>query len=507
MWYSDLDSFEPAFALDVQLANGKAGKAVHSVSASGIWTRFRNRFIGDRAFYKMALSLVVPVIIQNTVTSFVNLLDNVMVGNLGTAHLSGVAIANHLMFVFNVTIFGALSGAGIYGAQFAGAKDWQRFRETLRFRLLVSVIITALAIFILTGWPVQLLSLYLQGEGDPADSAAMLSFGLQYLRIMLWGLLPFALSQSYSSALRDAGETVLPMRATLVAVFTNLVFNYVLIFGKLGLPALGVQGAALATVISRLAEFFVVAVVAHKNMDRFFFLNGLYRSLRIGRDLTKNIMLKGMPLLVNELLWSSGMVTMTQILSTKGLAVVGALNIAQTFTTLFGVFFFSFGTAVAIVTGQALGAGDGELAKAQVWKLMFFAVAVAGALGVLLSISADWITQIYRTEAEVRSLAAAFMRATALCMPFQAIANCAYFAIRSGGRTLLTMVFDSIYVWVFCVPYTYALVTFTALGIESIYPLSQLQHPLKAVISLVAVGSGIWARNLVGEKTESALTD
>src|SRR5690606_8083854 len=104
MWYSDLDSFEPAFALDVQLANGKAGKAVHSVSASGIWTRFRNRFIGDRAFYKMALSLVVPVIIQNTVTSFVNLLDNVMVGNLGTAHLSGVAIANHLMFVFNLTI-------------------------------------------------------------------------------------------------------------------------------------------------------------------------------------------------------------------------------------------------------------------------------------------------------------------------------------------------------------------------------------------------------------------
>jgi len=201
-------------------------------------------------------------------------------------------------------------------------------------------------------------------------------------------------------------------------------------FGKLGFPAMGVEGAALGTVLSRLAELLVVAGPAHKQLDRFFFLNGLYRSIRIGKRLAKNIMIKGTPLFVNEFLWSAGMVTITQILSTKGLVVVGALNISHTFTNLFGVFFFSFGTAVAIVTGQALGAGDEELAKAQVWKLMFFAVGIACTLGVLLAISAGWITQIYRTEVEVRRLAAAFMRATAFCMPFQAIANSSYFAIR-----------------------------------------------------------------------------
>ncbi|MGB4431873.1 MAG: MATE family efflux transporter [Limnochordia bacterium] len=478
---------------------------MHSVQGSRVWPRFRAKFIGDRAFYRMVFSLVIPVIVQNTVTNFVNLLDNVMVGSLGTTYMSGVAIANNLLFVFNVSIFGVISGASIYGAQFAGAKDWESFRQTLRLRLLVAVTVTAAAVFILTKWPVELLSLYLRGEGSPTDSAAMLNYGMQYLKIMLWGLLPFALTQSYASALRDAGETVLPMRATLTAVFANLILNYILIFGKLGLPALGVRGAALGTVLSRLAEFAVIAGVAHKKLDRFFFLRGLYRSLRIGGNLAKNIMLKGMPLFVNEALWSSGMVTLAQILSTRGLVVVGALNISNTLTNMFGVFFFSVGTAVAIVTGQALGAGDEELAKAQVWKLMFFSVTMACIMGTLLLISAGWITQIYNTEVEVRNLAAAFMRALALCMPFQAMANVSYFAMRSGGKILLTMAFDCIYIWVFCVPYTYALVTFTSLGIETLYPLHLLIHPLKAILGLVVVNSGIWAKNLVGGKVEASL--
>lgn len=473
---------------------------MQSLTATGIWPRFKAKFIGDRSFYTMALALIIPVIIQNTVTNVVNLLDNVMVGYLGTNHMSGVAIANHLMFVFNLSIFGALSGAGIYGAQFAGAKDWRSFRETLRLRLLVAVGITAVAVIIFTQWPTELLSLYLEGEGNPADSSAMLAFGSQYLKIMLWGLLPFALAQSYSSALREAGETVLPMRASVISVFVNLVFNYVLIFGKLGFPALGITGAAIATVISRVAELVIVVVVSHRNLDRFPFLIGLYRSLHIGKNLTKNVMIKGMPLLVNEFLWSAGMVTITQILSTKGLAVVGGLNIASTFTNLFGAFFFSIGTAVAIVTGQALGAGDLELAKAQVWRLLFFAVCLASVIALILAISAGWITQIYNTEVEVRNLAAAFMRASALVMPFQAIANSCYFAIRSGGRTMLTMVFDSIYVWVICLPFTYALVAFTSLEIETLYLFSQAIHPLKAILSVAFVATGFWARNLVSEK-------
>ncbi len=483
----------------------KVGSTMQSVLAANLWRRFKTRFVGDRKFYKMTLLLIIPVIVQNTVTNLVNLLDNVMVGNLGTAHMSGVAVANHLVFVFNLSVFGALSGAGIYGAQYAGAGDWKSFRETIRMRLVVSAAITAAAVLILSRWSEPLLSLYLAGEGNPADRAAMLAYGRQYLQIMLWGLFPFALAQCYGSALRETGETRLPMKASVIAVVVNLFFNFVLIFGKMGFPALGVKGAALATVISRFTELAIVGFVAHKERIKFPFFTGLYRPFKIDRTLAKNIGIKGAPLFVNEFLWSAGMITITQILSTKGLAVVGGLNIATTFTNLFGVFFFSIGTAVAIVTGQELGAGRVQSAKAQVWKLLLFSVGISSALGILLSISAGSITQVYNTDAEVRRLAASFMRASAIYMPFQAMANCCYFAIRSGGRTLLTMVFDSIYIWVICIPYTYALVALTGLGIESIYPLSQLIHVLKAALSLAAVSTGFWARNLTSAKTGSKI--
>lgn len=464
------------------------------------WARFRAKFIGDRQFYKMIFTLVIPVIIQNTIGSLVNLADNVMVGALGTAALSGVAIANHLMFVYYVSIWGVLAGPAIYAAQYAGAKDWEGFRQTLRARFLVVPLTTGVALVLLTVWPTQLMSLYLAGDGSAVERAAMLAAGQQYLTIMLWGLLPFALTQCYAGAMREAGETMLPMAAGIIAVLVNVVFNYLLIFGKLGLPALGVPGAAIATVFSRVVELAIVVIAAHRNPVKFPFAVKLYRPFRIGGVLAKNMTIKGMPLFINEFLWSAGMATLTQILSTMGLAVVGALNIASTFTNLFGVFFFSLGTAVAIVTGQTLGANEPEKARDQVWKLMFVSVAIATFMGLLLIVSAGAIAQIYNTEPEVRQLAVSFMRAAALFMPFNAIAHCSYFAIRSGGSTLVTMAFDSIYTWVLVVPYTYALVAYTNWGIETLYPLSQLTNVLKAVLGLIVVSAGFWARNLVSDQ-------
>ena len=272
------------------------------------------------------------------------------------------------------------------------------------------------------------------------------------------------------------------MRASVLAVLVNLVFNYLLIFGKLGLPALGVKGAAIATVLSRVVELLVVVVTAHKHQDRFPFLKGLYRSARIAKDLAVNITIKGMPLFVNEFFWSAGTITITQILSTRGLTVVGGLNIASTFTNLFGVVFFSCGIAVAIVTGQTLGSGDVELAKAQVWKLMFLAVALASSVGIILAISAGWITQIHRTEVEVRQLAAMFMGSRFHALHGHLPLQLFYHPL--WGKDVPHNAFDSVYVFVICIPYTYTLVTFTDLGIESLYPLSQLTQPLKAVLGL-----------------------
>ena len=212
----------------------------------------RKKLIGSRAFYAAVLSLLIPMIVQQGITQFVNLLDNVMVGRLGTTPMSGVAIVNQIVFIFNLTIFGGLGGASIFGAQFFGKKDYEGVRYTLRFRLVFSMAIGVLGILVFLLFGPQLFQLYLnEGASTPEEIASTLGHAQSYMNIILWGLLPFALVQCFSSTLRDVGETFSPMVASVIAICVNLVGNYLLIFGSFGFPKMGVAGAALATVISR----------------------------------------------------------------------------------------------------------------------------------------------------------------------------------------------------------------------------------------------------------------
>lgn len=470
-------------------------------ASTGIFSKIRNTFIGDRRFYAAVFSLLLPIIVQNAISNFVNLLDNLMIGQVGTPQMSGVAIANQLIFVFNLAVFGSLSGAGIFGAQFYGAGDHDGVRYTMRFKLLTAVVISAAAITIFLACGDQLISLYLTGEGDDAERTAILVYSRNYLNIMLWGLLPFAITQSYAGTLRETGETMIPMTASLAGVITNLCLNYVLIYGKLGFPALGVEGAAIATVISRFVELAIIVVYVHRHTGRFLFVEGLYRSMRIPGGLAVDIIKKGTPLLANELLWSLGMTTLTQIFSTRGLNVVAGLNIASTITNLFNVVVFSMGTAVAVMVGQALGAGDIPGAKRTTWRLIFLSICISIVFGGALAGLSPFIPYLYNTTGEVRMMATRFMMTSAMYMGFNAVCHSSYFAIRSGGKTFITFLFDSVYTWLILVPYTYALTHFTALDILVLYPVCYLADIIKCIIGIAIVKSGYWARNMVSDKS------
>ena len=213
----------------------------------------------NRHFYRRILSVALPMMIQNGITNFVQMLDNVMVGQVGTIPMSGVAIVNQLLFVFNLCVFGAVSGAGIFTAQFKGREDNEGIRYTVRFKIMVGLLLSALGAAIFLTFRQQLIGLYLTGEGTPEDAAATMEYGIRYLKVMLVGLVPFALSNAYSGTMREVGETRVPMVAGIIAVLVNLAGNYILIFGHFGAPALGVVGAALATVISRFVELTIVA--------------------------------------------------------------------------------------------------------------------------------------------------------------------------------------------------------------------------------------------------------
>ena len=210
------------------------------------------KFIGDKAFYRRVIAIALPIIMQNLITNFVSLLDNIMIGQLSTAQISAVTIANNnLLFIFNLCLFGGAAGAGIFTTQFHGSADQEGIRHTFRFKLLICVALTAVGAGIFLFGSDPLISLYLQGEGDPALAAETLRYGRQYLYIMLLGLLPFALTNAYAGTLRECGHPSVPMVAGLVAMVVNLVLNYILIFGHFGAPAMGVAGAAIATVIAR----------------------------------------------------------------------------------------------------------------------------------------------------------------------------------------------------------------------------------------------------------------
>ena len=356
----------------------------------------RSVLFGDRAFYRMVLVIVIPIIVQNAISSFVNLLDNIMVGRLGTEQMSGVSIANQLMFVFNLCVFGGISGAGIFSAQFYGAKNQEGVRGCFRYKvyLVAALVLLALTVFLTTGE--SLVMRYLNDASDVGRIEQTLTESLDYLHVMLWSLAPFAMTNVYAGTLRETGETRLPMAAGIVAVFVNLSFNWLLIFGHLGFPALGVRGAALATVISRFVELSIVVIYTHTHVERYPFASGLYRTMKVPGRLAKDITIKGLPLLVNEGLWSTGMATLNQCYSLRGLDVVAAMNISSTISNLFAVTFLSMGSAAAIIVGQALGSGDMERAKTRAWHVIVFSILISAATSVLMLIFAPLIPHIYQ---------------------------------------------------------------------------------------------------------------
>ena len=455
---------------------------------------FREKYFGNREFYRRSLTIAVPIIVQNGITNFVSLLDNIMVGQVGTAQMSGVAIVNQLMFVYNLCIFGGLSGAGIFTAQYYGRGDQEGIRHTFRYKLWVGLILTLAVLGIFAGGGSVLIGTYLNGA--PADNAEVLNYGLGYLKVMMVGLPAFMIAQLYASTMRDCGETLVPMQAGVIAVFVNLAFNYLLIYGKFGFPKLGVVGAAAATVLSRYVEMAIVMYRMHRHPERNPYIRGMYRTFKIPLRLVKTYFLKGFPLLVNEALWAAGIAVLSQCYSVRGLDVVAGMNIANTINNLFNVVMISLGNSVGILVGQLLGAGRMEEAKDTDNKLIMFSIlAVIPIAGVML-LFAPWFPKLYNTTADVRLLAARFIMLQALFMPQASFLNSSYFTLRCGGKTLVTFFFDSVFITCVSVPIAFVLSRFTGMHVLWIFACVNLADLIKCVIGYILVRRNIWMNNL-----------
>ena len=456
-----------------------------------------NKLFGNKAFYKRVILLTLPIIIQNAITNFVNLLDNIMVGRVGTEAMSGVAIVNQLAFVFSLLVFGAVSAAGIFGAQYFGQRNHEGVRYAFRFKLISTMVIAVIAMLLFVFAGEQLIEMYLHEDGGAGgDLALTLEYAKEYMLIMLIQMIPFAIIQAYSGTLRETGETFVPMLAGIVAVFVNLVFNYLLIFGKFGFPELGVAGAAIATVLSRFVELGIVVAWTHYKKERNIFIQGAYKSLYIPGSLVKSIFIKGTPLIANEGFWAAGMAVLNQCYSVRGLSVVGATNISSTIVNLFNVVFIALGSTVSIIVGQHLGADEKEEAKLAAYRLITFSVLSCIVMGGALAACSSLFPQIYNTTDEIKALAAKFILISALFMPLHAFLHASYFTLRSGGKTIITFLFDSVYIWVASIPLAFCLTRFTSLTIVPIFFFCSLIDAIKCVIGFILVKKGVWIQNI-----------
>ncbi len=464
------------------------------------FTSLRKNYIGDKQFYKFTLKIAVPMMIQNGITNLVSLLDNIMVGRLGTEAMSGVSIVNQFIFIFNLLVFGSIAAAGIYIAQYFGLGDENGLRYTFRFKFWITAIAAILGTLVMLIFHEQLIGLFLHESDSTGDLALTLRYGKEYLFIMLIGLVPYAISQVYASTLRETGEVVVPMVSCIVAVFTNFALNILLIFGYLGFPALGVKGAAVATVVSRFVELFILIIYAHRNSNRFTYLKRAFASLKIPRALFGEISIKGIPLLFNEFLWAIAMTMRNQCYSTRGLDVVAAQNISATVFNLFNVVYMSLGAAIAIIIGNLLGAGKIDEAKEKTKKLIAFSVFMGCLIATVMMLSSLFFPNIYNTTDNVRHIASYMMIISGLTMPFCAFANAAYFTLRSGGKVFITILFDSVYMWTVTMPISMLFAYFTEINVFALFAICQFVDTLKCVFGAILLKHGGWANVLVSKE-------
>ena len=443
--------------------------------------------------------LAVPMMIQNGITNAVGLVDHIMVGSLGTEAMTAVSIVGQLLFVYLLALFGGLSGPGIFTAQYYGRGNTEGVRASTRMKALISIVVTVIGISILLFCEEPLIRLYLHGESADIDASLMMSHAKDYLHIMLLGLPAMGVSMVYTSTLRETGDSVKPMAAGIVSVVTDVLFNYLLIYGALGFPRLGVKGAAIATVIARYLEMTVILIWTYVRRKKHPFVEGLWRTLVIPREIRGSMIKKSIPIMCNEFLWAAGLAAMTQCYSLRGLEVVAGINISNVLCNLLNVVFVAMGSAVGILVGQSLGAEEYERAKRESFTLTWFtALLCVGLTGALIALSGV-VPKLYDTTDEVRSYASGFIIVTALFFPVQGILNTLYFTLRSGGKTLVTFLFDSVFSWTVSLPLAQILSAATDLPILVVYAIVQASDIIKIVIGAVMIRKGIWINSLASD--------
>ncbi len=442
----------------------------------------------DKYFYKNLFTIAVPIIIQNFINSLVNMMDTVMIGRIGTVEIAAVGVGNQIFFFYTIILFGVSSGGAVFTAQFWGKNDLVGIRRTTGLCLLIAVAISGLFTAGSLWAPEWMIGLY---SHDPALIAA----GAAYLHTLSGAFFPFAVSFVLTLIMRSVERVRLPMVATIISLFLNVVLNYFLIFGVGPFPALSVVGAAIATVIARWAELSILLVAAYRKK---YVMTGSFRELFGFRvPFVRRFFQIALPVMINELIWSAGITMQNIIFAQTSTEAIAAFSITTTVSQLNWVFFIGIGNAAGVLIGKKIGEGADGTAREYAFRIAGFAPLSAAGLGLLL-IPLSWtLPLLFNVDANVFAIIDSMFIILALAYPFRAFNMAMIIGVcRAGGDTRFSVFYDVSFMWLFSIPLA-ALASFVFhVPAWFIYVILSAEDPLKMFFGLRRLKSGRWLHNV-----------
>jgi putative MATE family efflux protein len=444
---------------------------------------------GDRGFRKRFLSIAIPVTLQQFLTSSLNLTNNILVGQLGDASVAAVGLANQVYFILNVVLLGIGGGISVYISQFWGSRKYDQIKKVVSLSMIITM--TAALIFFIPSFaaPGFILSLF-------SKDMSVIGLGSEYLRPVSISFLLMTFSICFSSALRSTGNVRLPLVANFVGIVVNTVLNYVLIFGKLGLPAMGVAGSAIATVVARLMESLIIlwAVYASNNIvsikpkDLF----------NISADLIKRFFSTSGELIAKDVVWATGTSIYMVIYALMSTEAAAAVNITSTIRSMTFVFFQGVSNACLIMVGNKIGENDNDTAYEYALRFLRITLVISAAVGCILIFSRPLVLAPYKVSQTVIDNAMGLLVVAAVIVPFQSFASVAIVgAMRGGGDIRYTIFLDLAAVWFIGMPLAWLGGLVLHLDIVWVFLLVSLQEVFKAVLCYWRIRSKKWINNVV----------
>lgn len=437
-----------------------------------------------KTFTKKLLYIAVPIMVQSLITASVNLIDTMMVGKLGESSIAALGVANQYYMLFHLIIMALYSGVGIFISQYWGKKDTSRIKAFTTIQIQIGIAITALFVIFAGLMPKQIISLF-------TTDIEVINIGASYLRIVIFGYIAYTIANGYGSASRSIGRTVLPMIASVIALVINIFLNYGLIYGNFGMPALGVEGAAIATATARTIEMVVVVsgiYISHKDLAV-----RMGDFLKWNQSIFNQVIGPMSQVVLNDICWGLGMIVYTMIYGRIGTGALASIQIMTTVQNLFITVVIAVSIASCVMIGNQIGEGDHKLAKEQSYYFIKIVTMLTILIGICVAIGTSFILSFFTVEASVMESTKILLYIAAISMPARGLGILFVIGIlRGGGDANGALKIELFTMWIIGVPGTYITAIVLGWPIEYVYIFIAVEELLKLVLAYVRFKNGRW---------------